>query len=574
MEADMLQINTMAKPCQKPRKLEKPGSRLPRACKVPDAEWTKFRRIIEDLYARTDLKTVMATMTSEHGFDASKQQYKIQFAKWAFNKNRRRPGPQQGHMPPSLPSPSIACLPALREPSPSSQTSPPLNTPSLPLGPPEAQQSPSAPLQQKIPTATWAAPIGHVQPIQPLEASFQVNAPVLMRSKAPQNGTVTHSPVTKNDAITATNYELLSPWSFDQGIHDLELDATAFMSRNTGSSSATTPDYDPVHYPIRTGSLPTIMLMVDDNPQCVRAVTRSGKSCVYLAAEFGHLNILEFMIWYKVDLNLAIPRVRWYPIHIAAFKGHTEVVDLLLKRAAEPDACTVDGRTPLWLAAHQGHYEIVKLLLDAKTPIDIEAKCQDRRPLHQAAQNGHSQIVLALLEPRTFWIQGLTPLCLASANGHQEVVRSLLEQGAKLDTKRDDGKTQLFTASDRGHFGVVKLLLQHGASPQTNCGPHGATSLHIASQRGHQEVVKILLEHGAGVDAKGSDDITPLMLASQNGHQGVVRLLLQHGASILAKRTSSEATSLHFASQNGHHEVVQLLQQSASSANESLVGLN
>lgn len=66
----MLQINIMAKPCQKPRKLEKPGSRLPRACKVPDAEWTKFRRIIEDLYARTDLKTVMATMTSEHGFDA------------------------------------------------------------------------------------------------------------------------------------------------------------------------------------------------------------------------------------------------------------------------------------------------------------------------------------------------------------------------------------------------------------------------------------------------------------------------------------------------------------------------
>ena len=41
----------------------------------------------------------------------------------------------------------------------------------------------------------------------------------------------------------------------------------------------------------------------------------------------------------------------WTPLHEAAHKGHTDVVQLLLERGAEPNMTTTDlGNTPLMLA--------------------------------------------------------------------------------------------------------------------------------------------------------------------------------------------------------------------------------
>ena len=43
------------------------------------------------------------------------------------------------------------------------------------------------------------------------------------------------------------------------------------------------------------------------------------------------------------------------PLHLAAERGHLEVVSLLLDRGADKEAKGVDGKRPLHLAAQQGH---------------------------------------------------------------------------------------------------------------------------------------------------------------------------------------------------------------------------
>ena len=61
---------------------------------------------------------------------------------------------------------------------------------------------------------------------------------------------------------------------------------------------------------------------------------------------------------------------------MAALKGHTETVKLLLENKADVNACrTDDGATPLYIAAHKGHTETVKLLLENKA--DVNACCTD-----------------------------------------------------------------------------------------------------------------------------------------------------------------------------------------------------
>ena len=52
------------------------------------------------------------------------------------------------------------------------------------------------------------------------------------------------------------------------------------------------------------------------------------------------------------------------PIHLAAEKGHKDIVKLLLDHGANIDVKDNDGETPIYRAAVKGHTETVKLLLD------------------------------------------------------------------------------------------------------------------------------------------------------------------------------------------------------------------
>lgn len=53
----------------------------------------------------------------------------------------------------------------------------------------------------------------------------------------------------------------------------------------------------------------------------------------------------------------------WTPISEAAFKGHIQIVRLLLQQDADVSVRTNDGRTPVYLASQEGHIEAVKILL-------------------------------------------------------------------------------------------------------------------------------------------------------------------------------------------------------------------
>ena len=62
---------------------------------------------------------------------------------------------------------------------------------------------------------------------------------------------------------------------------------------------------------------------------------------------------------------IAPMRARWYdrtPLHSAAVRGHTEVVELLLAEGAEVNARMSKGYTALQLAEQEGHARVAELL--------------------------------------------------------------------------------------------------------------------------------------------------------------------------------------------------------------------
>ena len=82
---------------------------------------------------------------------------------------------------------------------------------------------------------------------------------------------------------------------------------------------------------------------------------------------------------------------------IAAFGGHTEIVELLLWAGADRERVNTKGETSLYFAVSQDHVQVVRLLFSASADKD------------KANNNGS------------------TPLCRATANGNVELVRLLLK---------------------------------------------------------------------------------------------------------------------------------------------------
>lgn len=161
------------------------------------------------------------------------------------------------------------------------------------------------------------------------------------------------------------------------------------------------------------------------------------------------------------------------PLHVAAERGHTDVVRVLLKWA---DGCGVTG--------------------EAVEGVDG---------------------------------RGWTPLRCAVASGSEEVAAALLDGGAdpnkrqpRADQREEDGRlpvtTALHESARRGDAPMVRFLLGHGASPDARDW-RGDTALHATrwvafdADSGPSGVVDALVEAGASLMAVNEFGQTPLAWA-------------------------------------------------------------
>ena len=153
-------------------------------------------------------------------------------------------------------------------------------------------------------------------------------------------------------------------------------------------------------------------------------------------------------------------------LHLAAFRGHTEVVRFLLARGLKASVQDPSGLTPLMGAAYFGHKEVASLLLDHGA--DINKK--DSR--------------------------GNSPLLFTLNRDNQKIVTFLLDKGASLETKDNLGNTPLLLAALNGKIKQVQLLLEKGADVNA-ANKRGNTPLSLAQREGHQAIARMLIKRGA-----------------------------------------------------------------------------
>ncbi|GAB1287884.1 Ankyrin repeat domain 35 [Apodemus speciosus] len=182
------------------------------------------------------------------------------------------------------------------------------------------------------------------------------------------------------------------------------------------------------------------------------------------------------------------------PFHLAASKGLTECLTILLANGADINSKNEDGSTALHLATISCQPQCVKVLLQHganEDAVDIE----NRSPLHWAASSGCASSVLLLCDHEAFLDvldnDGRTPLMIASLGGHAAICSQLLQRGARVNVTDKDDKSALILACEKGSAEVAELLLSHGADAGA-VDSLGRNALHYAKHTQDKELWRLL----------------------------------------------------------------------------------
>lgn len=168
----------------------------------------------------------------------------------------------------------------------------------------------------------------------------------------------------------------------------------------------------------------------------------NSATLIHDASARGDLTAVMDQIKCGVDVNS--DRDGWMPLHMACQNGHTNVVGLLLKNGATPDATGPQGVTPLHLCAHKGHLQAAQMLL----LFGAQAGLKDRdgcTALHYCCIWGHTRVADVMLhrgaDPNCQNSDGWTPLHYAARHGHLDTTQLLVDNGAELEMQDSEGMT-------------------------------------------------------------------------------------------------------------------------------------
>lgn len=257
-------------------------------------------------------------------------------------------------------------------------------------------------------------------------------------------------------------------------------------------------------------------------------VHADNDAALRIACEFNYEDIAKIILDITEEFTF---ESGFYPLAVAAFHGHINIVRLLLDANFDPNE---QDSISLEVAAEQGQLEILKLLVERGGDFHADTEMA----LQLACQYGRIKIVEFLIDNGAD-IHISDDICFAIACTYNqlELVKILIDRGSNIHISDD---YPVRNSIRNGYTDIAKLLIDKGAIVP-------GLSLKIAAKRGDLEIVRILLQKNIKRYTTEA-----LSAACENGHVEVVSVLYQETGTFL----KSDILEAHL---RGHTDVVKFL---------------
>ncbi len=237
---------------------------------------------------------------------------------------------------------------------------------------------------------------------------------------------------------------------------------------------------------------------------------REGRKILMEAIKSGDVAAMKEVLVQMPELVHARNSHHHTPLDDAVLTGCTKVVEVLLENGA-------DGSRALANAAWMGHRDIADLLIRHGCEVTACAAAGLGRLPNKSAVNERDG-------------RQATPLHHAARGNHPHVITFLLEHGADLHAHDRHDHHPISYAVENRSLEAAKALLENGANVQAPGGHYGGELLHRAILNRHTEMVELLLDHGAKVNHLDDRNRSPLTQAVITKNRGIIELLLRYGA--------------------------------------------
>ncbi|XP_008217567.1 uncharacterized protein LOC103318096 [Nasonia vitripennis] len=322
--------------------------------------------------------------------------------------------------------------------------------------------------------------------------------------------------------------------------------------------------FAPLHYAITNNHRETFLILIGEEEHDDYNESMGGFTLLHLAAEKGHPDIIDHLLNFKANVADRTDK-GVIPLHLAVIKGNVDATKILILRGSNVNAKNIKGSTPLHLAAEYGCRKIASILL--KYGADANALDNDfYTPLHYAAKSGFNDIINTLVKYGANVVAatdtGVTPIHLAMRDGHLHTVHALLQHDPSIILS---GRDFLNIAIDYGHKEVVEYLVNLNVDVNVP-GVDNVTPVHMAASEGYSDLLRLFLEHNGNVNVEDVNESTPLHAAVDQDVLEVVKILVENDAHV-NHRALCGSTPVHVAAMKGNLEVIGFLMEHGGDVN-------